>query len=112
MKDNAHHQRGAASLAGTRADAHVRFQTHPADGNCGIIVTTKEKARELSPDPKVEAQIISYGYARAPKAHMGMAPVPAANGFRKSRPFQKDIKAHKSHNPFVINDLYFAQNSN
>jgi acetyl-CoA acyltransferase len=26
-------------------------QTHPADGNASIIVTTEEKARELSSDP-------------------------------------------------------------
>lgn len=85
-------------------------QTHPADGNCGIIVTTKEKARELSADPKVEVQIVSYGYARAPKAHMGMAPVPAAKmALEKAGLSIKDIKAHKSHNPFVINDLYFAR---
>ena len=33
-------------------------QTHPADGNCGFIVTTREKARELSADPTREIQII------------------------------------------------------
>ena len=54
-------------------------QTHPADGNCGFIVATREKAKELSADPKVEIQIISYGFAREKKGFMAAAPVsPAA----------------------------------
>jgi acetyl-CoA acetyltransferase family protein len=85
-------------------------QTHPADGNCGIIVTTREKARELSADPKVEIQIISYGYARAPKAHMGMAPVPAARmALEKAGLDIKEMKAIKTHNPFIVNDIYLCR---
>jgi len=85
-------------------------QTHPADGNCAIIVTTKQKAQELSADPKVEVQILSYGYSRAPKALMGMAPVPAAKmALEKAGLSIKDIKVHKSHNPFATNDIYFAR---
>lgn len=103
---------GLASLKPVIPGGVLTFgsQTHPADGNCGVIVTTKEKARELSADPKVEAQIISYGYARAPKAHMGMAPVPAAKmALEKAGLSIKDIKANKSHNPFIVNDIYFAR---
>ncbi len=37
-------------------------QTHPADGNCGMVVTSREKARQLSADPGVEIQIVSYGF--------------------------------------------------
>jgi acetyl-CoA acetyltransferase len=85
-------------------------QTHPADGNCAVIVTTKQKAQELSADPKVEVQVLSYGYARAPKALMGMAPVPAAKmALEKAGLSIKDIKVHKSHNPFATNDIYFAR---
>jgi len=85
-------------------------QTHPADGNCGFIVTTREKAKELSVDPNVEIQIVSYGFARAPKAHMGMAPVPASRmALEKAGIDIKDIKAIKTHNPFIINDIYMAR---
>jgi acetyl-CoA acetyltransferase len=85
-------------------------QTHPADGNCGVIVTTREKARELSADSKVEIQIISYGYARAPKAHMGMAPVPASRmALEKAGLDMKEIKAVKTHNPFIVNDIYMCR---
>src|SRR4030042_6200021 len=53
-------------------------QPHPADGHCGLIVTSKERAAELSADQSQTVQIISYGFSRAKKAHMAMAVVPAA----------------------------------
>ncbi len=84
-------------------------QTHPADGNCGVILCTREKARELGAGQGVEIQVVSYGYARAPKAHMAEAPVPAAAmALRKAGIGIKDVKAVKTHNPFAANDLYFA----
>ncbi len=84
-------------------------QTHPADGHAAVIVTTREKAKELSADPGVTIQILSYGYARAEKAHMGMAPVPAARmAMERAGISVKDLKAIKTHNPFVANDIYLA----
>lgn len=84
-------------------------QTYPADGNCGLIVTTRDKARELSTDKDVEIQILSYGYARAEKAHMAMAVVPAAKmALEKAGIDIKDVTAIKTHNPFAANDLYMA----
>ena len=85
-------------------------QTHPADGNCGFIVTTREKARELSPDPKVEIQIVSYGFSRAQKGFMAEAPVPAAEmALRNAGITVKDLKAVKTHSPFVVNDINMAR---
>lgn len=88
-------------------------QTHPADGNCAILVTTKEKAEELSDDPNVKIQIISYGYTRAPKARMAMAPVPAASMALQNAGLDiSDMKSIKTHNPFAANDLYLAREFN
>ncbi len=85
-------------------------QTHPADGNCGIILTTREKARELSMGSGIEIQVLSYGFARAPKAHMAMAVAPAASmALEKAGIYIGDIKAVKTHNPFAANDLYLAR---
>lgn len=85
-------------------------QTHPADGNCALIVTTRDKARELSADPKVDIQVLSYGYSRAKKAHMAMAVVPAARmALEKAGLGVKDMKTIKTHNPFAANDLFFAK---
>ena len=84
-------------------------QTHPADGNCGLIVTTREKAQALSKDKNINVQIISYGYGRAEQDHMAMAVVPASNMALKNAGISiKDVKTIKSHNPFTANDLYMA----
>jgi acetyl-CoA acetyltransferase len=85
-------------------------QTHPADGNCGFIVTTGEKAKELSADPKVEIQILSYGFSRAKKGFMAEAPVPAAEmALRNAGIAVKELKAVKTHSPFVVNDICMSR---
>ena len=103
---------GLAALKPFRPGAAHSFgaQTFPADGNCGIIVTTRDRAKELSTNPSIEIQIISYGFARVKPAFMPAAPVPAAQmaldiaGLKAS-----DIKAVKTHNPFAANDLNLAR---
>ena len=85
-------------------------QTHPADGNAGILVTTVEKARELSVDKKISIQVISYGYAREKRGYMPAAPVPATRMALKNANLSiKDIKVIKTHNPFIVNDLFFSK---
>jgi len=105
----------AEGLAGLRPVAPdsiitVGAQTHPADGNAGMIVTTKEKANELSADKGVIIQILSYGFARARKAHMPEAPIPASSrALERAGIKVSDLKAVKTHNPFSINDIIMKQ---
>jgi acetyl-CoA acetyltransferase len=81
-------------------------QTHAADGNAGMIVTTKAKADELSADKGVTIQILSYGVARAKKAHMPDAPVPASKiALEKAGISVADLGVVKTHNPFSVNDI-------
>ncbi len=85
-------------------------QTFPADGNCGIIVTTRDKAKELSADPKREIQIVSYGFARVKPMFMPAAPIPASEMALANAGLKvSDMKAIKTHNPFAVNDLAFAK---
>lgn len=85
-------------------------QTYPADGNCGIAVTTRERARELSADPKLEIQIVSFGFARAKKGFMGAAVAPSVQmALEKAGLTVKDLGAIKTHNPFASNDLAMAK---
>jgi acetyl-CoA acetyltransferase len=103
---------GLAKLAPVEPGGVHSFgaQTHPADGNIGMIVTTREKAKELSEDPKVEIQILSYGFARAKKGFMAQAPVPAAvMALRDAGIGVKDLKAVKTHNPFAVNDINLSR---
>jgi acetyl-CoA acetyltransferase len=103
---------GLAKLKPTIPGGVLSFgaQTHPADGNAGVIVTTKEKARQFSADDKVTIQVTAYGFARERKGFMPAAPVPATRMALKNAGLAiKDIQVIKTHNPFIINDLYFAK---
>jgi acetyl-CoA acetyltransferase len=84
----------------------VGAQTHAADGNAGMIVTTKERADEFSADKAVTIQILSYGFARVEKAHMPEAPVPASKqALARAGIAVSNLKAVKTHNPFSVNDI-------
>ncbi len=88
-------------------------QTHPADGNCAVVVTTQEKAQELSADPEVKIQVVSYGYARAKPAHMAAAVYPAVQmALDGANITVNDVKAIKTHNPFAVNDIVLAEKLN
>ncbi|HSH70183.1 MAG TPA: thiolase family protein [Deferrisomatales bacterium] len=84
-------------------------QTHPADGNAAVVVTTADLARQLSADPSVTIQICSYGQTRVAKGMMPKSLVPAAQmALDKAGISLGDIKAVKTHNPFIANDLYLC----
>lgn len=105
---------GLAKLRPVKPDGTVTFgsQTHPADGNAGMIVTTRERARERSADANIEIELIGFGQARVEKGHMPMAPVPAAqNALKDAGLAIKDVDAVKSHNPFAVNDIVFARDT-
>ena len=85
-------------------------QTYPADGNAGVLVTSKDIAAELSRDARVAVRIVSYGQACADKGFMPMANVPASSqALQRAGVRMKDVKAVKTHNPFAVNDVYFAR---
>ena len=103
---------GLAKLRPVIEGGTVTFgtQTYPADGSAGLIVTTKEKAAELSRDPNVAVRVVSCGQGRADKGFMPMANVPATRqALTRAGITMNDIKAIKTHNPFAVNDVYFAK---
>jgi len=82
----------------------------PRDGNCGIIVPTRDKAKALSVRSQDRSTDHLYGFARVKPAYMRQ---------RLSRPLKMalavaclkitDMKAIKTHNPFATNDLNLAK---
>ena len=103
---------GLAKLKPAMSGGCITFgaQTHPADGNAAIIVTTREKARELSADPKIAVRLHGFGLARVPLAYMPEAMLPAAQrALEQAGRKISDMKAIKTHNPFAVNDLFFAR---
>ena len=102
---------GLAKLAPQSPDGVVTFgtQTHPADGTAGMVVAPVDVARELSGGRGV-AQILGSGFARVEKARMPKAPVPAALAALADAGLTiEQVDAVKSHNPFAVNDVFFAR---
>lgn len=103
---------GLARLKPVLPDGTVTFgsQTHPADGNCGMIVTHRERAREMSADGAIEIQVLSYGQGRAKKGFMAQSTVPAARNALAAAGIEiEDCKVVKTHNPFAVNDIYLSR---
>jgi acetyl-CoA acetyltransferase len=85
-------------------------QTHPADGNAGIVLADAGRARELSRDPKIRIRLLGFGQSRAALAYMPEAPVPAARrALAQAGLAIRDLGAIKTHNPFAVNDVLFAR---
>ena len=103
---------GLAKLKPVMEGGTVTFggQTHPADGNAALVVTTAAKARELSADPKIAVRLHGFGLARAALAHMPEAMVPAAQrALNQAGRGIAQMAAIKTHNPFAVNDIFFAK---
>ena len=102
---------GLAKLRPVMPDGTVTFgsQTHPADGNCGVVLTTRDKAKSMSRNGDIEVQMVSFGQGRTDKGYMAKATVPAARAALDAAGLKvEDMTAIKTHNPFAVNDLYMA----
>ena len=103
---------GLARLRAVQPDGIHTYgaQTHPADANAGIVVTTRERAVELSRDPQMVVQVVAYGHARTKPAHMPMAPADSVKRALARADLRLDqIKTIKNHTPFIANDLHLAK---
>ena len=101
-----------ARLKPVREGGTVTFagQTHPADGNAGMIVATENRAREMGSDPNIRIRIVAFGQARGDVAYMPSAPIPASRiALDTAGITVKDLAAIKSHNPFAVNDIIFSR---
>ena len=84
-------------------------QTHPADGTAGMVLTGEERARELG-DGEGVVKLLATGFARVAKARMPKAPVPAAEMALDDAGLSiAEVDVIKTHNPFAVNDAYFAR---
>ncbi len=85
-------------------------QTHASDGMAVLLVTTLEKARELSPRPEIDIEFIAKAEIRTPPSYMPEAPVLAVQKLFKRTGFKMaDMAVAKNHNPFAVNDAIFAK---
>jgi acetyl-CoA acetyltransferase len=98
-------------LKAVNPDGVVSFgsQTHPADATAGFILTSTAVARARGTTGPL-ARIISTGFARVAPGTMPKAPVPAAAAALEAAGLGcRDVHVIKTHNPFAVNDLWFAR---
>lgn len=103
---------GLARLAPVLPGGTITYggQTHPADGNAGMILATAERARELSRRPEIGIEILAFGQSRTEKGYMPQAPIEAASrALARAGLAVADLHAVKTHNPFVVSDIALAR---
>jgi acetyl-CoA acetyltransferase len=103
---------GLAGLRPVVPEGSVTYgsQTHPADGNAGLIMASSEVAKEFSKNPDIAIQVLSFGQSRCELAYMPEATVPAAQAALDRAGVTIDqLDAIKTHNPFAVNDIVFAR---
>jgi acetyl-CoA acetyltransferase len=101
-----------AALKPVRSNGTVTYggQTHPADGNAGMIVAAPGRVSELSQDGHIHIRLHGFGSARAPLAMMPEAPIAAADRALTAAAMKLDqMQAIKTHNPFAVNDVLFSR---
>lgn len=108
---HAYSSEGLALLRPVLPDGVVTFggQTHPADGCAGALVCDVQRATAMSAGQGV-VRLLAVGQARAAKAEMPKAATTAAqNALALAGLSIADIKFVVSHNPFAVNDIWFAR---
>ncbi|MFQ6045641.1 MAG: thiolase family protein [Gemmatimonadales bacterium] len=85
-------------------------QTHASDGMATLLVTTPEKAAELSHDPAIDIRFVAKSEVRTHPSLMPEAPVFAVQKLLRKTGFtMQDMTVVKNHNPFAVNDVIFAK---
>ena len=106
---------GLAKLKPVLRDGTVTFggQTYPADGNAGMILTTREQAQSMSRDKNIVIQILAFAEGRAEKGYMPKANTPAVRRVVENAEIKLDeITVFKTHNPFAVNDIFLSREFN
>ena len=85
-------------------------QTHASDGMAVLLVTSEDKARELSPRPEIDIRFVGKSEVRTTAGLMPEAPgMAVADLLKRTGLSMSDIAVVKNHNPFAVNDALFAK---
>jgi acetyl-CoA acetyltransferase len=85
-------------------------QTHASDGMACLLVTTAERARELSPRPEIDIEYVGKTEVRTQPSLMPEAPAFAVKKLLDRLGLSMDDMAvAKNHNPFAVNDVIFSK---
>ena len=85
-------------------------QTHASDGMATLLVTSPERAAELSPRPEIEISFLAKVETRVHPAYMPEAPAVATQELlARTGVSLENIAVVKNHNPFAVNDAIFGK---
>lgn len=85
-------------------------QTHASDGMFTLLMTSKDKARELSARPEIEIQLVGTSEHRGDPGFMPEAPVIAVQKLlARTGLSMNDFVSVYGHNPFVVTDLMISK---
>jgi len=85
-------------------------QTHASDGMATLLVTSAEKAKELSPRPEIDVQFVAKAEVRTYPSLMPEAPAFAVQKLLdRCGLTMNDMVVVKNHNPFAVNDVIFSK---
>jgi acetyl-CoA acetyltransferase len=85
-------------------------QTHASDGMSCLLVTTEERAKELSKRPEIDIQFVGKTEVRTHPSLMPEAPAFAVRKLLDRLGLtMADMAVVKNHNPFAVNDAIFAE---
>ncbi len=103
---------GLAKLRPVLPEGTVTYggQTFPADGNAGMVLSSRAGAAQLSQRPDVEVRLLAFAQARARRGFMPQANLPASQAALADAGVRvEDLAAIKTHNPFALNDISLAR---
>ena len=85
-------------------------QTHASDGMATLLVTSVDKAKELSTKPETDIHFIGKAEVRTLPSYMPEAPALAVQKLLNRTGLTMDeMVVVKNHNPFAVNDAIFAK---
>jgi acetyl-CoA acetyltransferase len=85
-------------------------QTHASDGMATLLVTHKDKVKDISKKPEIDIQLVAKGEVRVLPSLMPEAPAFAVQKvFKQTGLTMEDIVVAKNHNPFAVNDVIFSK---
>ena len=85
-------------------------QTHASDGMACLLVTSPEKAKEISPKPEIDIRFVRKTEVRTFTSLMPEAPALAVQKLLEQTGLKMDDMAVvKNHNPFAVNDAIFSK---
>ena len=85
-------------------------QTHASDGMATLLVTSRAKAKEISPRPEIDIRFVAKYDLRTSPSLMPEAPARAVQKLLdRCGMTMDDMAVVKNHNPFAVNDAIFAK---